>query len=476
MIAPLAFSSFIAEITMMGGVCSLIALECIAKWRRHLLSLAIFVCISVGVVIVSRPNPGVHGMFVHDSFTTFVQLSSLILITGILIWSQKKSAEWMALLMASLLGMLLVASSYDFLMLFFATELTSMPLYAIMAMKRHKSQEAALKYIILSALVGVLYLYSVSWIYGLTGSTHFADVGHTIPLIASDGRTTFALIGIMAFFAFKCAVAPFHMWVGDVYHGTPTPILIVLAGAPKWVMLMAWMRLITGPFSVLQPHMATLFMGLAIISMFVGGLIALRQNHIKRLLAYSSVGHIGFALLGFINGDASGLQAATVYMALYILTLTAVIAVWHFLKKQCTVPATTCSRHSLLRLSYTKETMSSVVFIILLLSMAGLPPLPGFLTKWIMIKALIQQQHTNLALIAVVYSIISVAYTLNIIRMMYATPVESGNALSYKPETPKHRLALLAIIMAMLVIMLFPRRFFNFVTCAINSLGTISGG
>lgn len=470
MIAPLSLTTLAAEVGMMGGLCSLIMLECIAKWRQHVMLLAIAICFVLGAVIITRTNPGVHGIFVHDAFTSFAQLASLILMGGVMLWSKQRSAEWLALMFASLLGMLLVAASYDFLMLFFAAELMSMPLYAMMAMKRHKSQEAALKYIILSALAGVLYLYSTSWLYGLTGSTHFSDMGHMIALVASDTRVTFAFVGIMAALAFKCAAAPFHVWVGDVYHGAPTPLLIVLAGAPKLVMLMAWMRIVSGPFSSLQPHMGKLFIGLAIISMFIGGLVALRQNHIKRLLAYSSVGHVGFALLGFVHGDAQGLQASTLYITLYVFTLTAAIGVWHFLKKQCTVPHTVCPRHSLARLAYTKETLGSIVLVLLLLSMAGVPPMPGFLAKWVMIKTLLQQQHTTLALMAVVYSIVSVGYTLNIVRVIYATPESGVTASSCKPETSKQRAALFVVIAAMVLVMIVPRPFLSCVTCAINSL------
>lgn len=471
MIAPLSLATLVAEIGMAGGVCTLIALECMVKLRRYVVPFAVLVCAVVAVTIFARANPGMHGMFVHDAFTSFTQLASVCLICGLMIWTKQQSTEWLVLLLSSLLGMLLVLSSCDFLMLFFASELLSMPLYAMMAMKRHTSQEAALKYIILSALAGVIFLYSVSWLYGLTGSTHFAKVGSVMPLIASDTRVTLALIGVTGAMAFKCAVVPFHVWVGDVYHGAPTPLLVILAGAPKWAMMMAWMRMTTGPFSVLQPHMASILMGLAVASMLVGALIALRQNHMKRLLAYSSVGHVGFALLGFVSGDVKGLYASMFYMILYVFTLTALIAVWHFMEKQSTVPHTTSPQHSVARLAYMRGSLASVVFVVLLLSMAGLPPMPGFLAKWMMIKTLIQQ-HTTLAILALLYSVVAVGYTLNIIRTMYASS-EASTKHASKAETSFQRLVLFVVLAVMLAFTLAPHRVLSWVTCAVNSLPVV---
>lgn len=468
MIAPLSLPTLVAEMSMAGGICALIALECIAKWRHFIMPFAVLVCGTVAIVVSSRSNPGMHGMFVHDAFTSSTQLVSLFLICGLMLWNRQKSTEWIVLLLSSLLGMLLILSSYDFLMLFFAGELLTMPLYAMMAMKRHTSQEAALKYIVLSALAGTIFLYSVSWLYGLTGSTHFAKVGSMIPLIATDARMTLVLIGITGAMAFKCAVVPFHVWVGDVYQGAPTPLLMILAGAPKWAMMMAWMRMITGPFSALQPHMTSIFAGLAVLSMFLGSLVALRQNHMKRLLAYSSIGHIGFSLLGFVDGDMKGLNASMLYMMLYVFTLTALIAVWHFMEKQCTVPHTTSAQHSVGRLTYMRGSMASVVFVVLLISMAGLPPMPGFLVKWIMIKTLVQQQHMTLAILGVIYSLIAVGYTLHIIRTMYASQ-EPQHAAS-KQETNRQRLALFAVLAILAAFVVMPRPVLSWITCAVNCL------
>lgn len=470
MIEQLSIPTLVAEIGMAGGVCGLVAMECIAKLRRYTAHFALLVCVVIAFFVYSRANLGAHGRFVHDAFTSFSQLASLFLIGGLMVWSKQQSTEWLVLLLSSLLGMLLVLSSYDFLMLFLASELLSMPLYAMMAMKRHTSQEAALKYIILSALAGVIFLYSVSWLYGLTGSTHYTKISNVMPLIASDTRVTLALVGITGAMAFKCAVVPFHAWVGDVYQGAPVPLLVILAGAPKWAMFMAWMRIITGPFSVLQPHMASIIMGLAVSSMFVGALVALKQKNMKRLLAYSSVGHVGFALLGFVRGDVKSLHASMLYMLLYVFTLTALIAVWHFMEKQCTASRIENPQHTLGRLAHMKKTFASFVFVVLLLSVAGLPPMPGFLAKWMMVKTLIQQQHTSLAVLAVLYSLLSLGYTLNIIRIMYSSHDNDMASNTMKSETPFHRLVLSTVLVVLMAFTLVPRPIMSWITCAVNSL------
>lgn len=469
-LAPLSLTAMSAEITMMAGVLFLVALECLKQWRCHAKKVAIGLCCVVACMVALRQNPGVHGALVHDAFTSFIQLSSLFLVGGLILWHKQRSTEWFILILSSLIGMLLMAASHDFLMLFLANELISMPLYAMMAMKRYKSQEAALKYVVLSSLTGALYLYSVSWIYGLTGSTHFGEIANAIPSMALDPKVIFALVGITTALAFKCAVAPFHIWIGDVYQGAPTPLLIILAGVPKWVRLAVWIRVVIEPFGALQSYMSSIFIGLAILSMCVGSLVALRQNHVKRFLAYSSVGHVGFALLGFVGGDALGLQASLVDMVVYVMTLTALIGVWHFLKKQSHIPPAMVSRYSFERLAYSRGSLGAAVFVVLLLSMAGLPPMPGFIAKWMMIKALIQQEYTGLALVAVVYSVVAAGYTLNVLRVMYMTPIENKALSLCLPETSSHRVFLLSVLAVLILLTFMPGYFVGYVRYAVDSL------
>lgn len=469
MIPSTLLSNLAAEISLLLGLCSVIGAECIKRFKPYVSTLGYATCFIAAAAIFLRISPGIHGMFAHDTYTSFVQLVAVIMVGFIAIWGKKQSAEWFALLLSSALGMLLLAATYDFLILFLALELMSIPLYATMAMKRYSSQEAALKYLVLSSLSSAIFLYAISWIYGLTGSTHFTQISHVLPLIASDTAIMFALVGVLAAMAFKCAIFPFHIWVGDVYQGSPSALLITLVGAPKWVMFMVLIRLITGPFSVLQPQIESLFTVMSIASMMVGGLGALKQKNMKRFFAYSSVGHGGFALLGFIAGGTQGLQASTFYVLLYAITITTLVGLWYFMTNLCQISPTTCHKDAVKKLSYMTKTWAATLYVALLLSLAGIPPLPGFLAKWTLIKALISTNHTALALCGAFYSIVAVGYTVNVLRIMYMTKHDENAVMPYEEKTTsKFIILIIAAITAYLACK--PQPLWNLIASAVHSI------
>src|SRR5258705_5894590 len=362
------------------------------------------------------------GSFIVDDFARFLKVLALIGSAATLILSaeflsdpSRRIFEYSILVVLSTLGMMVLISAGGLIMLYLGLELMSLALYVVAASNRDnaKSTEAGLKYFVLGALSSGMLLYGASLVYGFTGTVSFAGIAAA----AKTGSIgiVFGLVFLLAGLCFKVSAVPFHMWTPDVYEGAPTPVTAFFASAPKVAALAVFTRvtLTAFPGIVLQWQQIVVFV--AIASMVLGSFAALGQKNIKRLMAYSSIGHMGFALVGLAAGPAEGAQGVLIYISIYVSMTLGSFAVILTMKRN--------GQHveeisDLSGLSRTNPLLA-FVFAMLLFSLAGIPPLAGFFAKFYVFVAAIKAGLFTLAVIGVVTSVVGAYYYLSIIKVMY---------------------------------------------------------
>jgi len=362
-------------------------------------------------------------MYVHDALSRYTK--SLILIGTILtlIISSKSQKidgfnrpEYPVLILFSVIGMLLMASSTNLISLYMALELQSLPLYVIAAINRDnlKSSEAGLKYFILGALSSGLLLFGMSLVYGAVGDTSFSSIS----LISSQGMTSLLLIGLvfmLSGLAFKISLVPFHMWTPDVYEGAPTPVTAFFAIVPKIAAMTVMVRFTFSAFDTALSSWQQVVIILAILSMILGSFAAIMQTNLKRLMAYSSIAHMGYALVGVASGVKEGISGLLVYMFIYIImNIGAFIIILSMRRDNQSVEEI----NDLKGISKTHPFIA-FSFIILMFSMAGIPPLAGFFGKWLVFYAAVNSGLLFVAVIGVLTSVVGAFYYLRIIKIMY---------------------------------------------------------
>ena len=365
------------------------------------------------------------GMFASNSFTMFAKI--LVLLSGALVLMLSsgflreeggRPFEFIILMLFALLGMMLMISAADLLSLYMALEMSSLALYVLASFERDhaKSSEAGLKYFVLGALASGMMLFGMSLVYGFAGSTSFEALGTLFAgqYMLSKG-VIIGLILIMVGFCFKISAVPFHMWTPDVYEGAPTPVTAFFATAPKIAALALFMRLLLEPFGGAINNWQQIIVFVSLTSMLVGSLGAITQTNIKRLLAYSSIGHVGFMLMALATGKASGVQAMLIYMAVYIFMSVGMFGCV-LLMKRARSPLENIK--DLSGLSQNNPLMA-IVISICIFSMAGIPPMAGFFGKMYVVLAAIDGGLTWLAVVGVGTSVIGCYYYLKIIKTMY---------------------------------------------------------
>lgn len=412
-------STLSTEFCVLAGMLVLIFSACIPQVMLRISRTSAFLFATATLIIAGFLIYAEHGRATTESWFFFnhapwvVDMHSMcLIIAGIsfISWHQK-SNEWFFSALASVLGALIMLASSDWLMLFFGLEIMSLPIYIMIAYNQRNGPEAALKYMVLSALMSGVLLYGVSVLYHLTGTTH---ITHMAPLLSSSQpQAVFALICIGLALAFKCGLAPLHSWVADVYMGTSTSCLMFISTLPKFATFMVLGRVVVDGWSGMRPTWAIISTILAISSMLIGATSALYATNIKRLLGYSSIGHVGFAFLGLVVQNEAGLQAAFIYIAIYVITLAIFISFLAILQKRANIDM---QADNIEFLAHVPKSFTLVTVIVVLLSMVGIPPLAGFLGKWMIISVLIQHQYIWLAVAGAIYSVIALGYTLIIIR------------------------------------------------------------
>src|SRR5438128_1926953 len=392
---------------------------------RLVTTLAISLLVLTGVLELLLPAGKLTtfgGSFIVDDFARFLKIlalvgsaATLVLSAEFLLDPSRRAFEYSILVLLSTLGMMVLISAGDMIMLYLGLELMSLALYVVAASNRDnaKSTEAGLKYFVLGALSSGMLLYGASLVYGFTGTVSFAGVAAA----AKTGSVglVFGLVFLLAGLCFKISAVPFHMWTPDVYEGAPTPVTAFFASAPKVAALAVFTRaaLTAFPGILLQWQQIVVFV--AIASMALGSFAAIGQRNIKRLMAYSSIGHMGFALVGLAAGTAEGAQGVLVYIAIYVAMTLGSFAVILTMKRNGQHVENISDFSGLSR----TNPLLAFLFAMLLFSLAGIPPLAGFFAKFYVFVAAIKAGLFTLAVIGVLASVVGSYYYLAIIKMMY---------------------------------------------------------
>ena len=422
------FAPALPEILLAAGALALVLIGAFRGEKSFGLinTLAFLLLALVGVLIATQDAVTVsafNGAFISDSFGRFMKIAVLIgsavtlMISGdYLKATGSQQFEFPILVALSTLGMLLMISAGDLIALYLGLELSSLALYVVASFNRDsvKSTEAGLKYFVLGALSSGMLLYGASLVYGMTGSVSFSGIAGVL----KDGTplgVIFGLVFILAGLAFKISAVPFHMWTPDVYEGAPTPVTAFFAAAPKIAAMALLVRVVEQAFPHITGQWQQIIVFIAIASMGLGAFAAIGQQNIKRLLAYSSIGHVGFALVGLSAGTAGGVEGVAIYMAIYLVTTLGTFGCVLAMRREGGYVE---DIDDLAGLSKTHPIMAFILAM-LMFSLAGIPPLAGFFAKWYVFVAAVEAKLYALAVIGVVTSVVGAYYYLRIVKIMY---------------------------------------------------------
>jgi NADH-quinone oxidoreductase subunit N len=377
-----------------------------------------------------------NGLFIDDPFARFAKVTILLSAAAVLVMSQDYMSrrdllrfEYPILVTLAVVGMMVMVSSADLITLYMGLELQSLSLYVVASLRRDsaKSSEAGLKYFTLGALSSGLLLYGASLVYGYAGTTQFAGILSTV----QDGvplGLLFGLVFMLAGLGFKVSAVPFHMWTPDVYEGSPTPVTAFFATAPKVAAVALIARLVQDAFGGVPDQWGQVLAGLAVASMFLGSIAAIGQRDIKRLMAYSSIAHMGYALIGLAVGTAFGVQATLIYLAIYVTMNIGTFAFILSMERDGRPVSDIAGLNQFAK----KEPLKALAMLVLLFSLAGVPPMVGFFGKFYVLKAAVDAGMVWLAVAGAIASVIGAFYYLRIVYFMYfgaeQEPVESRMA------------------------------------------------
>src|SRR5579864_2317189 len=396
-----------------------------ARMVRVIDGLAIALLVAAGVILYLLPAGKLvsfDGSFVVDNFARFLKILALIGSAAAIAMSLdyakhagQQRFEYSILIVLSTLGMLMLISAADLIALYLGLELMSLPLYVVAASHRSslRSTEAGLKYFVLGALSSGMLLYGASLVYGFTGTVTFTGIAHA----AAEGGAglIFGLVFLFAGFCFKVSAVPFHMWTPDVYEGAPTPITAFFAAAPKVAGIAMFVRTTIVAFPGIVPQWQQIVVFVSIASMALGAFAAIGQRNIKRLMAYSSIGHMGYALIGLAAATPDGIEGVLVYMAIYLAMTLGTFAVILAMRRDGQMVEGISDLSGLARTNPT----TAFFLAMLLFSLAGIPPLAGFFAKFFVLLAAIKAGLILLAVVGVVSSVVGAYYYLSIVKIMY---------------------------------------------------------
>jgi NADH-quinone oxidoreductase subunit N len=434
-----------------------------------------------------------NGLFVADTLSNFMKMVTYIATSVALVYSRRYLAdrgllrgEFLTLLLFSLLGMMVMISANSFLTVYLGLELMSLCLYALVALNRDSaaSTEAAMKYFILGALSSGLLLYGMSMIYGATGSLDLREIAAQTRTLLGAGPDripmkpflVFGLVFVVAGIAFKVGVAPFHMWIPDVYHGAPTPVTLIIGSGPKLAALVMAIRLLVNGLLDLAQDWQQMLAIMAILSMAIGNIAAIAQANLKRMLAYSTIAHMGFMLLGLMSGVVGGnrlsapeaYSSALFYGVVYVLMSLAAFGMILLLAR----PGFEADSLDDMRGLSRRSPWYAFVMMVVMLSLAGLPPTVGFYAKLAVFQAAVAAGHVWLTVVAVLLSLIGAFYYLRIVKLMYfdeprdTAPIGGSGGM---------RVLLSTNGMLLLVLGILPQGLMGLCLVAIQSLKIIPG-
>lgn len=375
-----------------------------------------------------------NGLYVTDELSHLLKIASYIAVAVTLVYGRVyaqlrdmvRGGELYVLTLFALLGQMVMISSGNLISIYLGLELMSLALYALIALRRDNvvATEAAMKYFVLGALASGFLLYGMSMVYGATGHLDLAEVSKVIAAGKAEKMAlVFGIVFLVSGLAFKLGAVPFHMWVPDVYQGSPTAVTLILGGAPKLAAFAITLRLLVDGLHGLAADWQPMLMILAVLSLAIGNLTAIVQTNFKRMLAYSTISHMGFVLLGLMSGSVAGKPelasaaygASLFYMLTYVLTTLASFGIVLLLSRQ----GFECEQIDDLKGLNRRSPWHAAVVLLLMFSLAGIPPLVGFYAKLAVLQALISAGHVTLAVVAVLFSLIGAFYYLRVVKVVY---------------------------------------------------------
>lgn len=442
------------EIIMTVSAMVLLMLELIIKNKSIIAFLGIATAGAVFYVIPMSYGETFGGMFISDEFSAYFKFIFLlnlvltILISLKYIQRQKSNyGEYYSILLFATAGMMIMASANDLIVLYLGLELMALSTYILAGIKRHdiKSNEAAIKYFLLGAFSSALLLYGISLIYGLTTTTNIYKIAEHLGEAGVSPAVLLSMVLILAAFSFKIAAAPFHMWAPDVYQGAPTSIAAFMSVGPKAAGFAVIVRVFYVAFEQVQTDWTAILIGIAILTMAVGNIMALVQTNVKRMLAYSSIAHAGYMLLGVIVGTEAGIEAMMVYMLIYAFMNIGAFTIVILLERGDELKdyEGLAKAHPLI----------AAIMLVFMFSLTGIPPTAGFIGKFYLFKAAVDAGYAWLVVVAVIFSAMSAYYYLRVVINMYMKELKEDAPIHLSPSIG---LALLITVLMVIIIGVMP--------------------
>jgi len=464
------------EIVMLCLALALMMIDLVVKRKAVVafLNIAIAAVVAYSLTLPSSTGEAFAGMYLADGYSAFFKLIfliNLVLTTLISIRyieiEQVNFGEYYTLMLFATLGMMIMASAGDIIVLYLGLELMALSTYVLAGFLRHevKSNEAALKYFLLGAFASAILLYGTSLIYGLTGTTSLKGIAQYIAANGLNDNPALMLSMVLfaVAFGFKIAAAPFHMWAPDAYEGAPTSVTAFMSVGPKAAGFAALGRILLIAFAGLKVNWASVLIPMAILTMAVGNIVALSQTNIKRMLAYSSIAHAGYALIGLIAGGGEGVASMMNYLFIYAFMNIGAFAVVILLRNGDFKGDELSDYEGLAK----THPFAAALMLLFMFSLTGIPPTAGFIGKFYLFMAAVNNGYTWLAIVAVVFSSISAYFYLRVVMLMYMREPKTAPALS---ESVPAGLTLAITALAVLCIGLLPQGVIELARAAVGRL------
>lgn len=460
------------EIVMTVAAIVMLMAELVIKRKDTIGFLTIIgACVAFYYTLMGSPGTTFGGMYVSDGYSTFFKLIFLVNLILTVLMSSKylktlkiNFGEYYSLILFATLGMMLMASAADIIVLYLGLELMALSTYILAGFIRYdiKSNEAAMKYLLLGAFASAILLYGTSMIYGLTGTTNLRDIAAYIVKtdLASNPVLMLSMILFAVAFSFKIAAVPFHMWAPDAYEGAPTPITAFMSVGPKAAGFAVLGRVFLTAFGSVHMDWSVIFIPIAILTMAVGNIVALSQTNIKRMLAYSSIAHAGYMLVGVISPD--GMASVLNYMFIYAFMNIGAFAIVIMLRTEGFKGEDITDYEGLAK----THPMAAALMLIFMFSLTGIPPMAGFMGKFYLFMSAINAGYTWLVIVAVLFSAISAYFYLRIVMLMYMREPKETVQLN---SSPGLALVITVTVVAVLFIGILPSKFIMFARMAIST-------
>ncbi len=429
------------EMFLLGMTCIILVLDLFLNDKTRIITYLLAQLSLLGALLITYNQTGTEavsgfsGAFVRDSMGDILKIFIYIVTAIVFLYSRQYlqlrnmfKGEYYALGLFGVLGMMIMVSAHSFLTVYLGLELLSLSLYSMVALNRDSeaSTEAAMKYFVLGAMASGMLLYGMSMIYGISGSLDVGEVGR---FIVNNGANniilSFGLVFVVVGLAFKLGAVPFHMWVPDIYHGAQTPVTLYIGAAPKIAAFAMVMRLLVDGMEALHVDWQQMLSILAVLSLALGNVVAIAQTNIKRMLAYSTISHVGFLLLGIIAAGPDGYSAAMFYVLIYALMSTGAFGMIILLSRAGFEADTLDDFRGLNE----RSKWYAFMMLLIMFSMAGVPPTVGFFAKLWVLEAVLNADMVWLAAVAVLFSVVGAYYYIRIVKLMYFDKAEDDTRI-----------------------------------------------